>query len=57
MSPKFYLFWLLGVFVVVKGLRYLEAYTILGPQPGMEHASPTLEGKFFTPRSPGKSLP
>ena len=54
---NFYLFWLRGVFVVVKGLHYPEAYTILGPQPGMEHASPTLEGKFFTPRSPGKYLP
>ena len=54
---NFYLFWLCWVFVAVKGLCYPEAYTILVPQPGMEPTSPTLERKFFTPRSPGKFLP
>ena len=50
MSPT-----LLSILAVL-GLRW-EAYTILVPQPEMEPVSPTLEGKFFTPKSPGKSLP
>ena len=37
-------------------LSCLEIYTILIPQPGIELASPALEGRFLTTRPPGKFL-
>ena len=33
-----------------------EAYGILDPRPGIEPASPALEGEVLTPGPPGKSL-
>ena len=42
--------------VVARGLSCLTACGILVPQPGIEPASPALEGGFFTTAPPGKSL-
>ena len=42
--------------VVARGLSYPLACGILVPRPGMEPASPALEGGFFTTGPPGKSL-
>ena len=42
--------------VLQHGLSCLETYTILIPQPGIELASPALEGRFLTTRPPGKFL-
>ena len=45
-----------GSIVRVHGLSFHEACGILVPQPGIEPASPALEGRFFTTEPPGKSL-
>ena len=37
------------------GLSYPVARGIIVPQPGIEPASPALEGRFFTAEPPGKS--
>ena len=42
--------------VVALRLSCSEAYGILLPQPGIEPASPALQGRFLTTGSPGKSL-
>ena len=41
---------------MVRGLSCPVACGILVPQPGIEPASPALEGGFFTTGPPGKSL-
>ena len=41
--------------VVVRGLSCPTARGILVPRPGIEPASPVLEGRFFTTGPPGKS--
>ena len=52
-----YLFiWLHWVFVSACGLSCPEACGILIPQPGIEPASPALEGRFLTTGPPGKSF-
>ena len=45
-----------GSVVRVHGLSFHEACGILVPQPGIEPASPALEGRFFTTEPPGKFL-
>ena len=45
-----------GSVVAVHRLSCPTACGILVPRPGIEHASPALEGGFFTTGSPGKSL-
>ena len=42
--------------VVARGLSCPKACGILVPRPGIEPASPALEGGFFTTGPPGKSL-
>ena len=44
-----------GSFVAVGGLSSLAACGILVPLPGLEFASPALEGRFLTTGLPGKS--
>ena len=41
--------------LVVRGLSCFSAYGILVSQPGMESASPELQGGFLTTGPPGKS--
>ena len=45
-----------GSLVEVSGLSCPAACGILVPRPGMEPASPALEGRFLTTEPPGKSL-
>ena len=45
-----------GSVVAVHGLSCHEACEVLVPQPGIEPASPALEGRFFTTEPPRKSL-
>ena len=44
-----------GSVVVARGLSCPEACGILVPRPGIEPASPALEGRFLTTGPPGKS--
>jgi len=45
------------LFLVVKhGLSWPVACGLLVPTPGMESASPAVEGGFLTPGQPGKCL-
>ena len=48
--------WHVGSLVEARGLSCPSACGILVPQPGIEPASPALEGGFFTPGLPGESL-
>ena len=44
-----------GSLIEAHGLSYPAACGILVPRPGIEPASPALEGGFFTAGPPGKS--
>ena len=50
------LLWLAGLVVVACQLSYPAACGMLVPRPGIELASPALEGRFLTTGPPGKSL-
>ena len=52
----FFLKYLFIYLLTVSGLRCPPAYGILLPQPGIEPASPVLQGGFSTTGPPGKSL-
>ena len=52
----FSLVWRTSSVVVAHGLSCHVACGILVPRPGIEPASPALEGGFFTTGPPGKSL-
>ena len=45
-----------GPVVAARGLSCPAAHGILVPRPGIEPASPALEGGFLTTGPPGKSL-
>ena len=45
-----------GLVVAAHRLGFSEESGILVPQPGIELASPALQGRFLTTRPPGKSL-